>query len=87
MFDVDRWFEQYKEEQRIRCPYCNYDISNDSDLIDLYESGVPITYHGWPEDDSIKSVECTNCEKEFKVREHVRRTYDTCKIDEEISNS
>jgi len=83
MFDYDKWLENYKEEQRVRCPYCKFDISYDGDSMIIYENGISVSYHGWPDEkDSI--VECPECGETFKVREHVRRTYDTCKDGEDF---
>jgi len=83
MLDINEWLEKYKEEERVRCPYCNHDVTNDRNGYDSYEAGVPVTYNGWP-DEEDKVIQCTLCGEEFKVREHVRRTYNTCKLDEEF---
>lgn len=83
MKEIDIILEKYREEKRVRCPYCNHDNSNDRNGYDMYEAGIPMTYHGWP-DEEDKNIECFNCGEEFKVREHVRRTYTTCKLDEEF---
>lgn len=81
--DLEQMMENWKEQERIRCPHCNFDNSFDSSYHEMYEAGIPISYNGWPdEEDTV--VECAECGKEFKVREHVRRTYDTCKPDEEF---
>lgn len=79
-FEIDKWLENFKEEERIRCPYCNHDVSNNGDYYAIYEAGLKISYHGWP-DEEVQTVECENCMESFKVREHVRRTFDTCKMD------
>lgn len=83
MIDIDKFMENYKEEERVRCPHCQYDLSEDSDYTMMYEQGIPISYLGWP-DEEDKIVECPECQNEFKVREHVRRTYDTRKLNEEF---
>ena len=82
-FNIDKWIERIKEEERVRCPYCDYSLSDSICMYELYEIGVPVTYHGWL-DERDSTIECPECEETFKIREHVRRTYDTCKINEEI---
>lgn len=83
MIDLDNFRKQWEEDQRVKCPHCSFDVSDDGDSSALYEIGVPITYWGWI-DDGIGEVECPECGKKFKVREHVRRTYDTCKVEEDF---
>jgi len=83
MFDIDSWLEKYKEEERIRCPHCNFDASYDGNGFEMYEHGIKISYQGWPDQEDI-TIECPSCEEEFKIREHVRRTFDTCKVGEEF---
>jgi len=83
MVNIDSWLDNLREQERVRCPYCNHDVSDDRNGYLMYEVGIPFTYHGWPDEDD-KIIECTGCEKEFKVREHVRRTYNTCKLEEEF---
>ena len=83
MFDLKKWLEDYVEQEKVRCPHCKESLSDDIYGSDLYEYGVPISYHGWP-DQEDKTIECPFCNQQFKIREHVRRTFDTCKLDEEF---
>jgi len=79
----EAWMESYREQERIRCPHCNFDASFDGNGFEMCEAGVKVSYSGYP-DEEDQIIECPSCEKPFKIREHVRRTYDTCKIDEEF---
>jgi DNA-directed RNA polymerase subunit RPC12/RpoP len=81
--DFEQYLNNLKEQERIRCPYCNFDCSFDGDGFEMYENGVVISFHGWP-DQEDQIISCPECEESFKVREHVRRTFDTCKTDEDF---
>ena len=83
MIDIDSWVENYREEERIRCPYCNFDVSYNRNSFEMYEHGIEMSYHGWPDQEDI-TIECPSCGEEFKIREHVRRTFDTCKVGDEF---
>ena len=70
--------EAHREEERIRCPHCEHVQNTDSG--DLGDMGL-ITY--WGENDrEDDTFECEACDQEFRVREDVRRTYDTAKLGE-----
>ena len=63
---IDKYIEKRREEERLRCPNCNY-VENDDEVLNSF-----ITY--WGEDDPI-DFECSNCEAKLLVEERVRRTY------------
>lgn len=81
MFNINSYLERMREELKVRCPYCTYDVSNDSDSTEMYEIGIPITYYGHPEGEDAE-INCSNCGENFKVRELVRRTFETKRINE-----
>lgn len=68
MFDIDKFLEEQKREEEIRCPHCDgfYDFLEDAwnDLVTC-----------WGGDNAIE-LECTHCEKIFYVIEKVRRTFE-----------
>jgi len=80
---IKKYLEKLKEEERIRCPHCNFDNSFDGNGFEMSETGIKISYNGWP-DEEDQIIECQECGEKFKVREHVRRTFDTCKVNEEF---
>jgi len=71
---IERILERRKEEQQIKCPYCETIQPNDD-----YQ--YPVTYHG---DDGPIEWECAECEKKFYVEEYVERSYSVGKYLDKI---
>jgi len=61
--------EQYKE-QNIWCPYCNQ-------MQDEETKSNHVTYWGEPHQEEDEICCCDDCGKEFRVKESVRRTFET----------
>ena len=74
-FDIDKWLEERREAERLRCPHCGHIYEGES----LYENHV--SYYG---DKGIKEEECPHCGEIFFVDEFVRRTYTCAKTAEEL---
>ena len=62
---IERILKRRKEEQQIKCPYCETIQSND-------DNQYPITFWG---DEGVMEWECSECEKKFWVKEYVERSY------------
>ena len=65
--------ERYREEHRIRCPYCK-EVLYDGGCINRLDDDLPITYHG---EDGEKEIECPACNETFFCDENVDRTWET----------
>ena len=76
--DMDKFWAHWEEQEKIRCPYCN---KNQNLNLSSGEYPELVTYWG---DGDIVILECVECEKEFKVVEFVRRTFDVAEIDKDF---
>ncbi len=73
--DIDKMMERMRKEEEIRCPFCD-------DLVENDDGAYPVSYGG--SENGAEKFECHNCEKEFFVKENVRRIYDVAKTEEEL---
>lgn len=73
---VEQAMERVGKEREIAtniwCPYCNHQQDEETKC-------GHVSYWG---DDEDKSCLCEECGKEFKVKEHVDRTFETIKEEE-----
>lgn len=68
----EHWEKQYKESHQIKCPYCDYVLEDGEEMYPFISM--------WAEDGE-DTCECVSCEKEFRVEEHVDRTWEVSKIE------
>lgn len=71
---LNRITEEQRKAKIIICPHCEYehDSSRDPELLEGH-----VTY--WGEDDA-QGFCCYMCGKDFFVKEHVKRTFESKKI-------
>lgn len=67
LMDIDKWCERQRENQKIRCPYCNAEYNFTEEDFGM------VTY--WGGEDGPKELDCTACDRAFFAREHVERTF------------
>lgn len=70
---MDAFVKAREAEETIRCPYCQSEhIDADHDFV---------SYYGYDDHGEEHAAICGECDREFRVREYVRRTYTTRKLD------
>lgn len=66
---IDERLEIMRLEEVIVCPFCDKELEDDGELYNAHR-----TFHGR---DEPQEERCHNCEKDFWVKEDVRRTYES----------
>jgi redox-regulated HSP33 family molecular chaperone len=64
--DRDQYIRDWRERQKIKCPYCNHEYDFTSEDMGM------VTYWG---EDGPQELTCDNCDKGFFADEHVDRTF------------
>lgn len=72
---IEQRIKEAEREERIHCPYCGeHNMDDDCDHV---------SYWGYDGGESDRTWYCDECDEEFYVRERVRRTYETFRMDDE----